>query len=90
MDKKGIPNLSIEQVKNIAGILNEVNIQDKKAKKEHVHQVQYYAYERKQKEKSLVCPRCGGNLVVRDGPYGKFYGCSNYPRCRYKRSYRAR
>ena len=90
MDKKGIPNLSIEQMKNIAGKLNEVNIQDKKAKKEHVHQVQYYTYERKQKEKSLVCPRCDGNLVVRDGPYGKFYGCSNYPRCRYKRSYQAR
>ncbi len=90
MKKRGIPNLSIEQVKIIADKLHEVNIQDKEAKKEHVHQVRKYAYERKQKEKSLVCPRCGGNLVVRNGPYGKFYGCSSYPKCRYKLGYGAR
>lgn len=24
------------------------------------------------------CPRCGGKLVLRKGPYGNFYGCSNY------------
>lgn len=30
-----------------------------------------------------VCPECGGNLVERRGQYGKFMGCSNYPRCRY-------
>ena len=89
-DKTSILNLSIEQVESIADKLNEVIIQDKQAKKEHIHQVQHHAYERKQKEKSLVCPRCGGNLVVRNGPYGKFYGCSNYPKCRYKRSYRTR
>lgn len=29
------------------------------------------------------CPLCGGNLVLRDGRYGQFYGCSNYPRCTY-------
>lgn len=87
MDKRRIPSLSIEQVKNIADKLNEFIIQDKQAKKEHIHQVQHHTYERKQKEKSLVCPRCGGKLVVRDGPYGKFYGCSNYPKCRYKLGY---
>lgn len=30
------------------------------------------------------CPKCGGNLVLRNGRYGRFYGCSNYPRCTYK------
>lgn len=33
-----------------------------------------------------VCPRCGGNLVVRDGKNGKFLGCSNYPRCRFTKN----
>lgn len=28
---------------------------------------------------SGICPRCGGNLVRRNGKYGSFYGCSNYP-----------
>lgn len=30
-----------------------------------------------------VCPRCGGSLVERSGKYGKFFGCSNYPKCRF-------
>lgn len=30
-----------------------------------------------------ICPRCGGKLVLRQGKYGNFYGCSGYPRCRY-------
>ena len=29
------------------------------------------------------CPRCGGSLVRREGKYGQFYGCSNYPKCKY-------
>jgi ssDNA-binding Zn-finger/Zn-ribbon topoisomerase 1 len=28
-------------------------------------------------------PACGGRLVERDGRFGRFLGCSNYPRCRY-------
>ena len=32
-----------------------------------------------------VCPRCGGKLVERTGRYGAFYGCANYPRCRFTR-----
>ena len=31
----------------------------------------------------MVCPRCGGDLVLRSGKYGAFYGCSNYPDCTY-------
>ena len=31
-----------------------------------------------------VCPTCRkGTLVARSGPYGKFLGCSNFPRCRH-------
>lgn len=88
MDKKRTPNLSIEQVNNITDKLNDAFIQDKQAKKEHVLQVRNHVHGQKQKKKSLVCPRCGGDLIVRDGPYGKFYGCSNYPKCKYNLSYR--
>lgn len=84
MKNKGVPTLSIMQVDNIVDKLNKANIGDKEAKKEHVYKVRNYVYERRQKEKSLICPRCSGKLVVREGPYGKFYGCSNYPKCRYK------
>ncbi len=30
-----------------------------------------------------VCPKCGGELIRRKGRYGEFYGCGNFPRCRY-------
>lgn len=30
-----------------------------------------------------ICPRCGKKLVLRNGKYGSFYGCSGYPNCRF-------
>lgn len=29
------------------------------------------------------CPDCGSPLLYRDGRYGRFIGCSNFPKCRY-------
>lgn len=34
----------------------------------------------------LICPRCKGDLIRREGRYGSFYGCSNFPSCRYTRN----
>ncbi len=39
-------------------------------------------------QETLICPRCGGNLVLRVARKGanagsSFYGCSNYPKCRF-------
>lgn len=35
-----------------------------------------------------LCPECGkGFLVTRHGRYGPFMACSNFPPCRYKRSF---
>lgn len=31
------------------------------------------------------CPLCGGELVNRQSKYGSFIGCSNYPRCKFKK-----
>ena len=28
-------------------------------------------------------PECGGILEIKNGPYGAFYGCCNYPQCTY-------
>lgn len=32
------------------------------------------------------CPKCGQPLVIRSGRFGKFYGCSMYPKCAYTRN----
>jgi DNA helicase-4 len=39
------------------------------------------------KKEQFECPLCGGRLIKRTGPYGEFFGCSNYSAigCTYKR-----
>lgn len=39
----------------------------------------------KSPDKNIIyCPKCGrGQLITKDGPYSTFYGCSNFPICRY-------
>jgi len=40
--------------------------------------------EKKEAEKTGEdCPNCGSPLVIRNGKYGKFTACSNYPTCKY-------
>lgn len=38
------------------------------------------------KKKTEVCPKCGGNLVEKTGRYGNFFGCSNYPKCKFTKN----
>lgn len=33
-----------------------------------------------------LCPKCGGILMRRSGKFGEFWGCSEYPQCRYTRN----
>ena len=39
------------------------------------------------KREQWECPLCGGKLLKKKGPYGEFFGCSNYKTtgCKYKR-----
>jgi len=32
------------------------------------------------------CPKCGSELKKRNGRFGEFWGCSNYPACRFTRN----
>ena len=32
-------------------------------------------------ETDIVCDKCGAKMVIREGRYGKFLGCSNFPNC---------
>ena len=33
-------------------------------------------------ETEEICEKCGGKMVIREGKYGKFLGCSNFPKCK--------
>jgi len=38
-------------------------------------------------EKGKLCPVCNSVMILRNGKYGKFYGCSRYPYCKGRRKY---
>lgn len=70
-------------VDDIYAKLLAANVTDRKARKEHVKSAKETKKRRDVAVANGICPRCGGKLVLREGRYGKFYGCSNYPRCNY-------
>ncbi|MBQ0035310.1 MAG: type I DNA topoisomerase [Firmicutes bacterium] len=47
----------------------------------------YDKMEKQQPEKTgEVCPDCGGDVVIRNGRFGKFKSCINYPNCKWHES----
>lgn len=75
--------LSDNDVHRVVDILLHKNIREFVDDWSHVNNI--YASKEKENNKIAlgICPKCGGNLVMRTGKYGSFYGCSNYPKCRF-------
>ncbi len=45
--------------------------------------------EKEEPEKTdLKCELCGGDIVIRKSRYGRFYACSNFPKCKYTKPIR--
>lgn len=74
-----------EEVNEINNILHKSYIVDEDASKIHNAEVRQAKYKRNARVASGICPLCGGRLVLRHGRYGSFYGCSNYPKCKFTR-----
>lgn len=55
----------------------------KEARQEHKEKVKEYKNALDEMKNQKICPYCKTPLVLRKGKYGEFYGCSNYPKCRY-------
>lgn len=77
---KSYNNQMIYNEEEIYNQINNLNILDKKERRQHVKNAKQIK-KTKEKESINKCPKCGGELVERNGIYGKFIGCSNYPRC---------
>lgn len=75
-------NLSEKELIEINQILSENRNTDKNIK-EHVAEIKQRLNDVEKNEK---CPRCGGKLILREGKYGSFYGCENYPKCKFKKN----
>lgn len=63
--------------------LTSLNIDSKENRKSHVEQIHNKLTGDEEKIRNNICPKCGGTLVLRNGKYGQFKGCSNFPKCRF-------
>ena len=77
------PIFEISDLKIIEEKLLYYNIDNEKIKEVHKRNVQQRAYQKKVLVSEKICPKCGGKLVERSGEYGRFLGCSNYPKCKF-------
>ena len=75
--------LSDSDVQKIVDILLQNDVSEFVDNNAHVSNIYAYRAEMNNKVASGICPKCGGALVKRTGKYGSFYGCSNYPKCRF-------
>ena len=80
------PCLSDADVAQVVNRLTQQNVRDQVYDRTHVSNV--YAAKRNTDIKiaSGIFPQCSGTLVLRHSRYGNFYGCSNYPRCKFTKN----
>jgi hypothetical protein len=75
--------LSDEDCQNVIHILEDNNVRETIDDKTHIDNLKLVKKQKQDAINSGVCPKCGARLVLRNGKYGSFYGCSNYPKCKF-------
>ena len=75
--------MTFDTVVQMGEVLIRNNIDSKENRIEHNTKIKNNIKNNNKKIANNICPRCGGNLVNRNGKYGSFIGCSNYPKCRF-------
>jgi hypothetical protein len=82
----GIQQLNNIDVENIYTKLKSLSINSISSTKKHVENIERKIIDKNNLINNHICPKCGNKLALRNGPYNQFYGCSNYPKCKYKAS----
>lgn len=75
--------LSDSDTERIYSLLIQLKTSESVTKREHEHNIEVAKTEKAKKISQGICPQCGGKLVLRTGKFGQFYGCSNYPKCKF-------
>lgn len=76
-------HLRDEDVERIYNHICQINASEYVSNATHVHNIHVAQEMKRNKIAEGKCPQCGGNLILRQGKYGHFYGCSNYPNCKF-------
>ena len=61
--------------------LSKICFDGEEIENSHIQSIEDRFLEKEMTLREGRCPRCGGVLKLRNGKYGPFYGCSNYPKC---------
>lgn len=77
--------LSKEEVNRITEILERHKLSSNLTNSDHLHSLQ------ERHHSKTICPKCGARLVLKISRKGsnsgsQFFGCLNYPRCRFTRN----
>jgi len=80
---KTIPKLTDELVNRLSAILMYYSVKNENQKQEHILKVKQDIANKESLVKKGICPKCGGMLTHRQGKYGEFISCINYPSCRF-------
>lgn len=75
--------LTDADVQKVISILENNNVREDVSDRQHVKNLCAKANLVNAAIDLGICPKCGGQLVERSGRYGAFYGCSNYPKCKF-------
>ena len=77
------PRIAQDSLDELANIIATANIDSKGNRKVHIQNIHAIIEEKEELVEQGICPKCGGKLVERNGKYGEFLGCSNYPKCKF-------
>lgn len=77
------PRFNTQQIEEYKTIILNTNRYDNKDRRKHVKDIKEHVHNKEMLIRNGICPKCRGKLIQRNGRYGTFYGCSNYPKCRY-------
>ncbi len=72
-----------KDVARIYDRLNKIILAGEEVENKHIQSIGERFSEKESALRERRCPRCGGKLIMREGKYGVFYGCSNYPKCKF-------
>ncbi len=75
--------LSLELLTQVKEAIEAASITEKAERKKHNQRIRERLIEEELKKQNLTCPRCDGDLVLRQGKYGNFYACKSYPKCKF-------
>lgn len=79
-------NLHENEKEKIFQKINSINLRDRYEKSQHIKSIKQRIQERENLISEKKCPQCGGNLILRQGKFGSFLGCSSFPKCKFTRN----